>query len=306
MKALVTGSAGFIGRHVVARLRSGGHDVVGLDRRPSASTDRTLDLADRRSLTGLASLLSDVDVVFHLAARPGVRDSHPHIEQIRFRDNVVATHNLFEAAPAHVAIVVTSSSSVYGGAGRMGGFVRPCRESDPLAPRGGYATSKVEVERLSQERRRGGGRVSVIRPFTVVGEGQRSDMALAIWSDAIRHRRPIRLLGSPDRVRDVTDVHAVVRGLIQAASVGHDGVLNLGTGVGQRLSDLAAALLRASGGATEVVVADAPEEEAEITLADTTLCGQVLGFVPVTDVNAVARRVWESSVTMRRVGASAR
>ncbi len=48
--------------------------------------------------------------------------------------------------------------------------------------------------------------VAVLRPFTVAGEGQRADMALARWIAAVRAGRPVRILGSPGRSRDVTDV----------------------------------------------------------------------------------------------------
>lgn len=305
MKALVTGSSGFIGSHLVTELRRSGHEAVGVDRRAHPLTDRTLDLADVRSRRPLQDLTRDLDVVFHLAGRPGVRDRRPGVEVMRMRDNVLATRNLFDVVPLSVPVVAASSSSVYGGARLKDGVRRGSRESDPVSPRGGYAISKVEMERLCGRRRGAGGVVTVVRPFTVVGEGQRSDMALAVWTEAIRARRPVRLLGS-GKTRDLTDVRDVVRGLARAAEARHDGTLNLGTGVGHSSAQMAQALIEAAGVPAEIAVEEGPPDEVEASLADTSRCRRILGFVPTTDLASVAHRVWETFEHRRSAGVAAR
>src|SRR5918994_165350 len=139
--------------------------------------------------------------------------------------------------PRGTPLVVTSSSSVYGGAAG-----RPSHEDDPLRPLGGYARSKAAVERLCARRLAAGGLVTVARPFTVAGEGQRPDMALARWIAAVRARRPVPVLCSPGRTRDVTDVRDVVRALRLAAERRVAGPLNVGTGRPRTLAELAAAV----------------------------------------------------------------
>ncbi len=146
-RVVVTGAAGFLGRHVVAALLDDGHRVLGLDRRPWAphpgeAAVRT-DLLDAEA----APVLGHATAVVHLAGCPGVRDDRPDAGRWRWRDNVLATQAVLDATPRDVPLVVTSSSSVYGGAGSPTA-PRACRETDTRRPRGGYARSKAAVEDL--------------------------------------------------------------------------------------------------------------------------------------------------------------
>lgn len=286
MAVVVTGAAGFVGQHLVGHLCALGHRVVAVDRRPcsglpTAVTSVVADLVE----ADLAGLLRDADAVFHLAARAGVRDPRPDIERLRHRDNVLATAAVLAAAPAAVPVVVTSSSSVYGGSSGRG-----CREGDELRPRGGYARSKVRVEALCAARRAAGGAVAVARPFTVAGEGQRPDMAIARWIDAVSTSRPVHVLGSPARTRDITDVRDVVDGLVRLADRGIGRTVNLGTGVGHTLEQILAAVCTAVGAPTEVQCHPAPYDEVPDTRADTAHCERVLGFRPTTDLADLVQR----------------
>lgn len=296
MAVVVTGAAGFLGRALVAGLAADGVEVVAVDRRPlPGPAAGALGTGGRPDLGAVTALRADLlaghpavldalrhaDAVFHLAGRPGVRDRGPAAEAARRRDNVAATAAVLAAVPAGTPLVVTSSSSVYGGAAG-----RPSREDDPLRPLGGYARSKAAVERLCA--RRGG--VAVLRPFTVAGEGQRPDMALARWIAAVRAGRPIEILGSPARTRDVTDVRDVVRAVRAAAERGVTGPLNVGTGRPRTLAELAAAVSRALGAPVELVVRPAAAVEPAATWADTARLARRLGFVPVTDLDALVAR----------------
>lgn len=290
MAVVVTGSAGFIGRVLVRTLLDAGYAVTGVDRRPAPSPCRSLhveivaDLLDAHPEVEAA--LADAEAVIHLAGCPGVRDVRPDVNAHRHRDNVLTTAAVFAAVPPATQVVVATSSSVYGGSVRG----RPCAEDDPLAPRGGYAESKALAEALCRARLAAGGRVAIARPFTVVGEGQRPDMALAIWLADAAAGRPLRILGSPDRTRDVTDVRDVARVLVELVARGVTGPVNVGTGVGHRLADLAAAVGDALGVSVRTVLIPAGPEEVPDTLADTRRLRELVGFVPVTDLRDVLRR----------------
>lgn len=298
MHAVVTGAAGFIGSHLTAELTGRGYRVTGIDREPGPSRPNrhiTMDLADDPRETRLLALLSTADVVFHLAARPGVRGSGPHIERLRWRDNVVASANVLTSTRPDTHLVVTSSSSVYGGASMGDAGLIPSAETDPFRPVGGYARSKVEVEQMCRLRGNAGGSVTVVRPFTVAGEGQRSDMAFATWLDALRRGMPIEIHGSRERSRDVTDVRDVVEGLIRSAEGRLNETINVGTGVSHRLVDMARALVYVTGLAGGIVHVPVSAEEVPATLADTTKCARLLGFVPTTDLHDVVERLVAAS-----------
>ena len=288
MTAVVTGAAGFIGRNLVSALAAGGEHVIGIDREPQAAQPGvatvTADLLGADP--AVVAALAEADAVFHLAGWPGVRDETAGIALRRYRDNVLATASVTAAVPLRTPLVVTSSSSVYGGTRRG----RPSRERDRPRPRGGYAESKLLVERICESRIEAGGVATVVRPFTVAGEGQRSDMALARWIAAACAGRPLVVFGSPGRSRDVTDVCQVADALIALAAGGYRGPVNIGTGIGHSLAAMVAAIAEALDLDVETVVGEAEPAEVADTRADTRLLRRLIGWVPETDLRALVRR----------------
>lgn len=281
--AVITGGAGFIGRHLAHALLASGLRVRVIDRKPATINGCEhvrADLVDDEIGSALRA-----GVVFHLAGRPGVRGDDPETEHQRMRDNVLATERVVTETPMNVPIVFASSSSVYGGARG-----KPCREEDGLAPRGGYAWSKIAAEQLCHARARAGGLVHVCRLFTVLGEGQRPDMALALWAAAVAANHPIEVYGGLDRSRDFTDIEDVVAALIRVSAAPVSTLVNVGTGVGQRIGDLAEAIGLHLGRLPDVRVVNAPRQDPPATLADTTRLRRILGRTPRTDLVAIVGR----------------
>lgn len=293
MVAVVTGGAGFIGRVLVADLAGRG-PVISIDRAPVAPSDGvtviTADLLD--GSPQVRSALADAEVVYHLAGCPDVRDPRPDADERRRRDNVRATAAVLNVVPPEVPLVVTSSSSVYGGtpAGRG------CRETDRLDPRGGYAASKLAAERLCGQRLQAGGLVCVTRPFTVAGEGQRPGMAVSRWIAAVRAGRPLPLYGGPGRSRDITDVRDAARALADLGTAGARGLVNIGTGVGHTIEVIATAVCRTLGVAPRFVVEAGHPAEVEHTLADTTRLRELIGWVPHTNLDELVARQVEATL----------
>ncbi len=285
MTAVVTGSAGFVGRMLVSALAERG-PVIGIDRLPQPPqpgvTAVEADLLDRHP--DVAAALADATVVHHLAGCPDVRDARPDVELCRHRDNVLATAAVLDAAGPRTALLVASSSSVYGGS--RGG--RASAERDRLRPRGGYARSKVLVEKLC------GDRVTVVRPFTIAGEGQRPGMALSRWIDAARRGDPLPVFGSLHRTRDITDVRDAVRALVElgelAAAGRRIGTVNIGTGTPVTLGEMVAAIGRVLGVPVRPLVTAADAVEVPHTLADVTRLRRLLGWTPRSDVDAIVAR----------------
>lgn len=293
---VVTGAAGFIGGHLIDHLRRGGHTVTGIDRRaamPVTVTPLVADLAvaDDR----VAATLGRADAVFHLAGCPGVRTAAPDIARRRWRDNVESTQRVLAAVPADIPVVVASSSSVYGGAMRRAGRLRPSHEDDPLRPRGGYARSKAALEGVCAERVARGGCVAVARLFTVGGAGQRSDMALARWLQAVRTGQPVEVYGSLARCRDITDVRGAVAGLARLAERHVPATVNLGTGQPHTLAEILDAVGAAAGRDPRVRVVPVGDEEPAATLADTRRCDGLLGGAPTTDLPELVR--WQATAS---------
>lgn len=292
MVAVVTGAAGFIGRVLTTELSRLG-PVIGVDRSPvepqvSGVTHLTADLLEHSPEVRKA--LAEADVVFHLAGCGDVRDSRPDAETHRFRDNGLATATVLTLTPSRTPVFVASSSSVYGGS--IDG--RPSDERDAVHPLGGYARSKVLVEQLCAGRAGAGGAVTVFRPFTVAGEGQRPGMAFSRWIAAAKEGKPLRMLGSPERSRDITDVRQVAQALVDLATAWDQGrrvdLVNIGTGRGFRLGDLVDAVGRALGISIDVEMEPAEVVEVEHTLAATGRLRDLIGWVPSTDLDELVSR----------------
>jgi nucleoside-diphosphate-sugar epimerase len=286
---VVTGAAGFVGRHVVAELLAAGHPVAGLDRRAWYALPGERAVVTDLLAPAALPVLGRAAAVVHLAGCPGVRDARPDAGRWRWRDNVLATQAVLDATARDVPLLVASSSSVYGGAGSPA-EPRACHEDDPRRPRGGYARSKAAMEDLCAAARARGRRVGVLRPFTVAGEGQRPDMAVSRWLDDVRSGRPVRVHGSLERRRDVTDVRDVARVVRRALDVDLDGVCNVGTGTTHRLGDLVDAVAAAVGRPADVRVVAAGDEEVPATRADTRRVRRLLGVVPTTDLHDLVAR----------------
>jgi UDP-glucuronate 4-epimerase len=117
----VTGAAGFIGSHLVEALRDAGHEVVAIDAftdhyDPSVKEHNASGFEVRRidlARDPLDEVMAEVDGVFHLAGKPGVRSGWGPDFDLYVQDNIIAGQRLFEAAAgAGVRVVWAASSSL--------------------------------------------------------------------------------------------------------------------------------------------------------------------------------------------------
>lgn len=244
MRALVTGCAGFIGSHLVDSLLDGGAEVRGVDclteNYGRAEKLRNLQQAQDWSTfsfteldlaaTELVGLVDAADVVFHLAAEPGVRSSWGSRFDVYVRNNVLATQRLLEALKARPAkrLVFASSSSVYGQAERL-----PTLESATPRPLSPYGVTKLAAEHLVHLYAANYGLEAVtLRYFSVYGPRQRPDMAFHRFFRAAIERVPLTIFGNGSQRRDFTFISDVVSGTINAANsrAAVGGVYNIGGG----------------------------------------------------------------------------
>ena len=234
-RVLVTGAAGFIGSHLSTRLLGEGLEVRGVDcfsahyERPLKELNLASLMGEKRfhlieadlALTKLPELIEGADVVFHLAARPGVRDSWSDFSDY-VHANVLATRAVFDAcARAGVRVVFASSSSVYGDAARL-----PVKEGIDLHPVSPYGATKAMGELLAGAYASAFGLDAVgLRYFTVYGPRQRPDMGLSRFIEAAVAGEPLRVFGDGKQLRDMTYVGDAVAATVAAAWRGHSGAV---------------------------------------------------------------------------------
>ena len=308
---LVTGGAGFIGSHLVARLlKEGGWRVHVVDdfndfydprlkRRnvePHLGREEfRLHEADIRDRAALERVFAgaDFDAVVHLAARAGVRPSLS--EPVLYAEtNINGTLNLLELARAHGVgrFVFGSSSSVYGENVKV-----PFAEDDPVArPISPYAATKAAGELLCHTYSHlFGVRCVALRFFTVYGARQRPDLAIHKFARLISEGRPIPVFGDGTTRRDYTYVDDIIAGV--RAAMDYQGsayeVFNLGESRTVELRELIALLERELG--QKAVVERQPPQPGDVpqTFADISKARRLLGYAPRTAIEEGVRRFVE-------------
>jgi len=240
MQVLVTGCVGFIGSHLCERLLADGHSVVGVDcftayyarsikdRNLAGFRDhpnfnfRELDL----STDNLTDLAADTEIVFHLAAMPGLTRSWTDFDSYN-RHNLTATHRLLNAVtgkPKLKKFLYASTSSVYGKYA-SGDETLPTRPSSP------YGITKLAAEQLCRVHHDEFGLpVVVLRFFSVYGPRQRPDMGYNLFINHILNGTPIKLTGDGLAVRGNTYIADCVNAVVKAAQALPGEVFNLGGG----------------------------------------------------------------------------
>jgi UDP-glucuronate 4-epimerase len=243
MKILITGTAGFIGFHLVKKLLDRGDTVVGIDnindyydvnlkygrlaetgisreaecwytpvqssKYPGYSFVR-MNLENREQLNQLFEK-EKFDKVCHLAAQAGVRYSleNPHAY---INSNIVGFINILEACRHNniLHLAYASSSSVYGNNTKM-----PLCTSDNVDhPFSLYAATKKSNELMAHTYSYLFGLPTTgLRFFTVYGPWGRPDMALFLFTKAIITGKPIQVFNNGNMVRDFTYVDDIVEGV---------------------------------------------------------------------------------------------
>ena len=293
-RALVTGCAGFIGSHLTESLLADGVAVLGIDcfNDNYGRRDKLVNLEIAQSWDGfefvpidlargdLGELVAECDVVYHLAAEPGVRASWGQRFETYVRNNVLATQHLLEAArnEPEKRFVYASSSSIYGDAVEL-----PAREDALPRPFSPYGTTKLAGEHLcSLYHANYGVSAITLRYFTVYGPRQRPDMAFNIFCRRAAAGEAITVFGDGHQSREFTYVADVVAAT-RAASVapGIEGrTYNVGGGSRASVREALDILGEAFGARLDVRYLESQLGDVRDTGADITAARRNLGFEP--------------------------
>jgi nucleoside-diphosphate-sugar epimerase len=304
MKCVVTGAAGFIGSHLCEELLQSGHEVVGIDsfvpyyskiikqqnlakaQAGSRFQFHDLDLRD----ASLGTVLNGAEVIFHLAAMPGLIKSWTDFDLYN-SCNVQATQRLLEAscklAPGLRRFVYASTSSVYG-------KYSTGDESLPTRPTSPYGVTKLAGEHLCRAYAENHGiPVVVARYFSVYGPRQRPDMGYYQFTKALQNNSLIKVFGDGHQVRGNTYVSDCVAATIAIAEAPIGETYNLGGGESASVWDILQKLEAIAGRKAQVKMEPARPGDQRQTFADTGKLRRHFGWQAKIGLDEGLKRQWD-------------
>ena len=312
MNYLITGGAGFIGRHLANRLVELGHNVRVIDDL-SAGEKEALDArvlftrGDVRDQPKLWTLLHDIDIVYHLAAKVSLPQSVLYPRE--YNDvNVGGTVALMEAMRAIGAscIIMASSGTIYGDQEQQ-----PVDEMVAPDLRTPYAVSKLASEHyIFTLGRHYGIRAVALRIFNAYGPGQALPPAyppvVPQFLNRIMRGGSVVVYGDGTQTRDYVYIDDVVDALIAAGEKENlDGeVINIGSGVETSVNELIALIEEVAGRRAHVLYNHEQSGGVRRLVADIEKAERLLGFSPKKSLPEGLRRTVEADERFRELSAS--
>jgi UDP-glucose 4-epimerase len=289
-KVVVTGGAGFIGSHLVDRLLADTHaDVVVLD---NLHRGRLTNLAqhtdshrlsiiqgDIRNPDIVAETLRGADVVYHLAAQSTVMGAVDDLDY-SFSTNVVGTFNVLKSAAREPVkrVVFASSREVYGEPIEL-----PVDEGQPLLAMNFYGASKVMGEAYCRAFRRASGLNAIILRLANAYGPRDFGRVIPLWVDQATAGQDLMVYGGK-QVLDFVWVGQVVEALMRAAELeGPTPPINIGSGTGTRIVDLARRIRLMAGSHSQIQLVPARAVEVVQFVARIDRMRQLLRLEPTSD-----------------------
>ena len=264
MNILITGHKGFIGSNLVKKLDN--HTIIGVD------------LKDGHSILDsnyLDSVMTDIDVVIHLAAFAGVGYSVEHSEEV-LTNNIIGFDTLAKAAIKHNVkhFIYASSSSVYGDNGEL---------------KSPYAVSKATNELQAQVYSNlSDMKFTGLRFFTVYGKGIREDLAISKFAKAMRNDEPLTVYGDGNQSRDFTyvdDITEAIKLIVESDKEWKNEVFDIGYGKNTTVNELIEILKDIINPSFDKIIYDSEKPyDVKVTLANPNKLYEWFCFKPQIDI----------------------
>jgi dTDP-glucose 4,6-dehydratase len=288
-RVVITGGAGFLGSHLCRRLVADGHQVIALDNLLTGRADNLTDLLGQGlrlvtvDVTDYIHVPGPVEAVLHFAS-PASPADYLRLPIQTLKVGALGTHRALGLAKDKGArFILASTSEVYGDP-----QVHPQPEGywghvNPIGPRGVYDEAKRYAEALTMAYQRTHGvRVGIARIFNTYGPRMRLDdgRAFAAFAAQALAGEPVTVHGDGSQTRSLCFVDDLVDGIVRLAWSGLAGPVNLGNPEEVSILELAQALIKAAGSASEIVFTARPEDDPQVRRPDISLARRELGWEP--------------------------
>lgn len=245
MLVLITGDRGFLGSNMKRFLQQMNVDIVGYSRR---------DGFDVMNVKQLHSIAKECDLIYHFAAevKPGESTLTP-TQTIGV--NIKGALNVLEVCREYsIPLVYPNTSEIYGDSDNH------IDENYPLRPPNPYAASKAAVDSICYMYHKCYGvDVKMVRIFNPYGPKQQLNKVIPTFYFQAKSNKPLTVFGDGSDMRDYVYIDDVVYGLWLAKNLPSGEPVNLATGKGTSILDLANLIIELTGSKSSISLLDYPK-----------------------------------------------
>ena len=289
MKIIITGGAGFIGKHLVEFLTKKENDVTIFDNFSNSSYKSIMYLqnlgvkiikGDIRKIEDINNAIKGHEVVIHLAAKISVDESIKNPSET-FQTNVEGTKNVLIACKENKIkkIIASSSAAVYGES-KIDVKLTEKSKIKPISP---YGESKIrmenEIRKFSEDQNID---YVILRFFNIYGKNQSLEYAGVItkFIKKIEMNKPLQIFGNGMQVRDFVSVNDVVNSIYHSIENGKNQIYNIASGNSITIKQLAKLLIHLSKKDIKIIHNDEKKGDIRFSEADISLAKKELHYLP--------------------------
>ena len=292
MKIIITGGAGFIGKHLVNYLLDKGNVITIFDNF-SNSEENSMGYfikngvkvinGDIRKFEEILKETENQDILIHLAAKISVSESILNPSET-FEVNVDGTKNVLEACKRSniKKVIIASSAAVYGESVPKI-KLKENTKTNPISP---YGKSKLVME---QEIRKNNINCIILRFFNIFGIGQTPEYAGVItkFIEMISTNKPLKIFGDGMQTRDFVSINDVVESIYDAIKNGKNGTYNIASGKAITINELAEFMISLSRKDLEIHHISEKHGDIRYSEADISLAKSEIKYVPKLGLNEI-------------------
>ena len=301
--AVVTGGAGFLGSHLCEYLLERDWRVICLDNLDTGTLENIKHLRDDsfefryHNCVDYIDIPDRVEAVFHLAS-PASPVDYLRLPLHTLKVGSYGTHNALGLAKFKRArFLLASTSEVYGDP-----EVHPQREEywgnvNPVGPRGVYDEAKRYSEAMTMAyHRQQGVDTHIVRIFNTYGPRMRQHDGRAIptFLRQALEGKPMTVFGDGSQTRSFCYVDDLIEGIFRLTMSEEHMPVNIGNPNEMTLIELAEAIKRLTGTASQIVFEGLPEDDPKVRRPDITRAREILDWEPAVGLDDGLRRTLES------------
>ncbi|WP_309493000.1 NAD-dependent epimerase/dehydratase family protein [Candidatus Hecatella orcuttiae] len=289
-KVLITGSAGFVGRHLFNYLKTSQVDVAGIDVKRTNSTNFVCDVTVLEDVKSVFESFQP-DVVVHLAALCNSKESNEKPYPY-FHTNSFGTLNVIDCCVNYNArVIFMSSAAVLGSSSK---FLPISEDNWQYNPQSGYAYSKVLSEyMIFHYMAKKGLKATIFRCWDLIGEGLRGTI-LNLLAAKVKKEEPITLYCYGEQVMDfnyVGNLCEAIRSVLMNPSSTFGELFHIGSGQPVKLKWVVEKLIQISGSKSKIKLAPPRPNEIPVnSYPSITKAEKYFNYRPSVNIEEALRR----------------